>query len=188
MYPEYANIKGKEYKIDTDFSTALKCFEIVEDNTITDYERALAIVYLIFDFIPTKDLDLFLEKAIAYLQCGKTYEEQNQNNKDMDFIQDKKYINSSFMSDYHIDLSKTKIHFWQFIDLLEGLTENSSLSRIRELRNYDTKQIKDNKEKKKIEEAQRQVALKNKRREKLTEEQEKSVNAFYELTGIKRKE
>ena len=115
MYPEYANIKGKEYKIDTDFRTALKCFEIVEDTTISDYERALAIVYLIFNFIPNKNLELFLEKAISFLQCGKTLEEQTENKKDMDFIQDKKYINSSFMSDYKIDLSKAELHFWQYI-------------------------------------------------------------------------
>lgn len=187
MYPEYAEINGVEYKIDTNFETALRCFEVIEDNTITDYERALAVVYLLFDFIPEDNLEMFLDKAKQYLQCGKTETEQNENKKDMDFVQDRKYINSSFMSDYHIDLSKTKLHFWQFVELLEGLTESCSLNRVRDLRNYELSDIKDSKERRKIEKAQKQVALKQNPKE-ITEEQQKNVDTFYQLTGLNRKE
>lgn len=186
MYPEYAEIRGKKYKIDTDFNTAFQCFEILEDDNIRDEERALAVIYLLFDFIPNKDLDLFMEKAAIYLQCGKSKEEHNQNKKDMDFNQDKGYIVSSFMSDYHIDLSKEKIHFWQFIDYLEGLTENSSLNRIRAIRNYDVKKIKDSKEREQMIKAQKQVALKNNRKpKKYSEEEMKNIESFIKQTGIK---
>lgn len=184
MYPEYAEIKGKKYKIDTDFNTALKCFEVIDDENITDYERSLAVVYLLFDFIPTKNFNLFLKKAKFFLQCGKTSEEQHETKKDMDFIQDKKYINSSFMSDYHLDLSKENLHFWQFIEYLEGLTENSSISRVRNLRNFDLSEIKDDKERNRIAEAQKNVALK-KKTVKLTENQKKSINEFYKaMKGV----
>lgn len=189
MYPEYAEINGEEYKIDTSYNTALRCFEVIEDKTIPDTERSLAILYLLFDFIPDKDLHLFLEKAMLYLQCGESLEEQISKKKDMDFIQDKKYINSSFMSDYHIDLSKEDLHFWQYIELIQGLTENSSLNRIRDLRNYDLSEIKDEKTKNKIIEAQRQVALKEKPQQiELTKEQQNNIDNFYKMTGIKRKE
>lgn len=160
MFPEYARIKGKNYKLNTDFKVALKCFEIVEDENISDQERSLAVIYLIFGFIPDKDYDLFLKKAIYFLQCGEERDEQLKKEKDMDFIQDKKYIFSSFMSDYHIDLSRTKMHFWQFIYLLQGLTENSSLNRIREIRTFDLNTIKDSKQRAKIIEAKKQVELK----------------------------
>lgn len=185
MYPEYAEIKGEKYKIDTNYQTALKCFEVIEDETITDYERALAIIYLLFDFIPNENLDLFLEKAKIYLQCGKTEKEQNENKKDMDFFQDRSYINSSFMSDYHIDLSKTDLHFWQFIELLEGLTEQCSLNRLRDLRNYDLSQIKNAKERNKIQKAQKKVALKNKNNKiNLTKEEIENIDEFYKLAKI----
>jgi hypothetical protein len=92
------------------------------------------------------------------------------------------------MSDYHIDLSKEDLHFWQFVELIEGLTEQSSLNRIRDLRNYDLSQIKDQKERAKIEKAQRQVALKTKHSYILSEKQMDNINKFYEQTGIKRKE
>lgn len=185
MYPEYAEIDGKEYKIDTSYRTALKCFEIIEDENIPETERSLAIVYLLFDFIPKKNIDLFLKKAIIFLQCGESLEEQSSKKKDMDFIQDQKYINSSFMSDYHIDLSKTDLHFWQYIELIQGLTENSALSRIRTLRNYDLSEIKDEKTRKNIAEAQKQVALKkeHKKREFSNKEQQ-NMEEFYKSIGL----
>lgn len=181
MYPEYAEINGKEYKIDTSYKTALRCFEVVEDKTITDIERAWAVCYLLFDFIPKENLDLFLEKAMLFLQCGETLEEQTSKKKDMDFIQDQKYINSSFMSDYHIDLSKTELHFWQYVELIQGLTENSSLNRVRNIRNYDLSEIKDEKTKNKIMEAQKELALKNKSSvAELNNVQKSNIDAFYE--------
>ena len=185
MYPEYAEINGKEYKIDTSYKTALKCFEVIDDATITDIERAWAVCYLLFDFIPKKELDLFLEKAMLYLQCGESLEEQKSKKKDMDFIQDQKYINSSFMSDYHIDLSKTDLHFWQYIELIQGLTEDSSLNRVRNIRNYDLSEIKDEKTKNKIMEAQKELALKNKDSIiKMNDTQKSNINAFYEANGL----
>jgi len=185
-YPEYAEINGKQYKIDTDFNVALKCFEIVEDDTITDYERAIAIVYLLFDFIPEdKDLNLFLQKASLFLQCGKDEIEQKSNKKDMDFVQDKNYINASFMSDYKIDLSKEKMHFWQFISLIEGLTENSALNRLRDFRNFDAKEIKDAKKRAEIIEGQKKVALKqDKPKIELTKEQQESMERLNKILGI----
>ena len=185
MYPEYAEINGKEYKIDTSYRTALRCFEIINDEEIPQTERSLAIVYLLFDFLPDKDIDLFLEKAMIYLQCGESLEQQNSKKKDMDFSQDQKYINSSFMSDYHIDLSKTDLHFWQYIELIQGLTENSSLSRIRNLRNYDLSEIKDEKTRKEIADAQKEVALKEiKISKKITTKQKTNIDAFYEANNI----
>ena len=47
-YPEYAEVNGKRYKINTDFRVAIECNRIAQDNTIGDYERALAIIYTLF--------------------------------------------------------------------------------------------------------------------------------------------
>ena len=46
--PEYVKIDDKKYKINTDFRVALRCNEIAQDDTISDTERALAIIYLLF--------------------------------------------------------------------------------------------------------------------------------------------
>lgn len=177
MYPEYAEIDGKEYKIDTDFKTALKCLEVAEDENITDYERTIAIIYLLFDFIPKKNIKKFLEKSMLFLQCGETLEEQEEKEKDMDFLQDRKYINASLMSDYHIDLSKANLHWWQFVELIQGLTENSSLSRIRNIRNMDLSDIKDEKTKNEVIKAKEYFALKEKH---IKTDEEKEIDEFWE--------
>ena len=189
-YPEYATINGVDYKLDTNFETALKCFEIINDTTIHDYEKVLAIVYLLFDFIPNDDeIELFFEKATIYLQCGKTLEEQEQNEKDMDFIEDRGRINASFMSDYHLDLSKEKIHFWQFVDYIEGLKEDCILNRVREIRTMDIKDIKDEKERKKILEEKKRLELKsNKTKKEFSKKQKDNIDNFYKLAGIERSE
>ena len=48
MYPKYAQVEDRIYKINTNFKIAIKCNEIAQDNNINDLERGLAIIYLLF--------------------------------------------------------------------------------------------------------------------------------------------
>ena len=189
MYPEYAEVKGKRYKINTDFRVAIECNRIAEDNTIGDLERSLAIIYTLFgdEGINTPaHYEKLLELAKMYLLCGKEYNEELNERPDMDFIEDMDYIEASFMSDYHIDLTDAKMHWWKFNNLMNGLSNSELgdccvLNRIRNLRNFNTKNIKDTKERQKIEKAKRQVALKKyqKPKKEANEEQLKSAEEFY---------
>ena len=172
MYPEYARINGVDYKINTDFNVALECFKIIQDDTIEDEERSLAIIYKIFGFIPEKNLDLFLNRAIKFLQCGETLETQKSRTKDLDFFQDEKYIVASFMSDYKLDLSKENLHWWEYVNLIQGLTENTILSRVRYIRNYDLNEIKNDKDRQKMINAKESVALEEKKTKKQLEDDE----------------
>ena len=189
MYPEYAEVKGKQYKINTDFRVAIECNRIAEDNTIGDLERSLAIIYTLFgeEGINTPEhYEKLLELAKMYLLCGNEYNEEANEKPDMDFIEDYSYITTSFMSDYHIDLDNCEMHWWKFMDLMNGLSNSELgnccvLNRIRNLRNFDTKDIKDTKEKQKIEKAKRQVALKKYQKPKTqaNDKQIKSAEEFY---------
>lgn len=158
-YPEYVLVDGKKYKINTSFQTALQCFDIINDSSIGDHERALAVLYKLLGFIPTENTEEFFRLAKKYLQCGETIEEQSDRIKDMDFRHDAKLIVASFMSDYQIDLSKADLHWWLYIDLIRGLTENTILNKVREIRNYDLSKIKDPKDREKIIRAKEAVAL-----------------------------
>ena len=77
----------------------------------------------------------------------------------MDFEYDKEFIYASFISDYNIDLEKKEMHFWKFCSLISGLTEDSILNRVRDLRNTNLSDYKDSKIKGKIQEAMERVAL-----------------------------
>ncbi len=138
-YPQFVKIRGKKVRIKTDYNTALKCFKVINDNTIGDYERALAVVYIMYGYIPDEDLiNDYLVMAQKFLQCGESIDEQEAKEADMDFNYDRKYINASFMSDYHIDLTQyPNMHFWQFCELITGLTDKCILSRVRQIRTCD---------------------------------------------------
>lgn len=194
-YPEYVEVENKKYKINTDFRIAIKCNQVAEDETIGDYERALAIIYMLFgeEAINTPDhYETLLKLAKKYLSCGEEIENMNKNEKpDMDFIEDYAYIKTSFRSDYGINLDKENLHWWEFFDLINGLSNSELgncciLNRIRNLRNYDTKDITDIKEKRKIEKAKEQVALKKYKQKKTeaTDEQKKSAEEFYKALGL----
>ena len=192
-YPEYVKIENKKYKINTDFRVAIECQDIATNETIGDYERALAIVYKLFgeDGINTpQHYEKLLELAVKYLSCDKEVDNKTNEEPDMDFSQDMDYIEASFMSDYNIDLANTSMHWWKFYNLINGLSNSEMgnccvLNRVRNLRNYDTKEIKDPKERKKIEEAKKQVALKkeHKKRE-FSKKEQQNMEEFYKSIGL----
>lgn len=195
-YPQYVEVNDKKYKINTDFRIAIECNRIAEDETIGDFERALAVIYTLFGeeaLNHQEDYEKLLELAKKYLCCGKELEDTNEE-PDMDYIQDMDYIEASFMSDYNIDLSNIKMHWYKFNNLMNGLSNSELgnccvLNRVRNLRNYDTKDIKDQKELARIKKAKEQVALKKKHKyNQLTKQQQKNIDNFYKMTGINRKE
>ena len=135
-YPEYIEVNNTRYKLNTDFRLALRCDEIFRDDSIGNYEKTLAIIYIL--------------------------------------LGEKGYIKASFMSDYKIDIDKIEMHWWQFYDLLQGLTDNSVLNRVRSIRE-ESLSGKKGKERSKWEELKKQVELK---REKTS--YEKELDKFWE--------
>lgn len=189
--PTKVRIDNEEYLINTDFRVALECNKIGLDTNIGEYEKALAVIYKLFGDKGLEDTYnhfKLLELGKKYLACGKEESEESRQEPDMDFEQDYDYILASFMSDYQIDLNNIEMHWWTFFNLLNGLSNSELgscciLSRIRNLRNYDTSNIKDTNEKMKIEEMKSKFALKKKSKV-YTPEQLRSLEKFNKLTGI----
>lgn len=191
-YPTYVRVDGEKFKINTNYKVALECDKVCRDVGISDYERTLTVIYLLFGekgLNAKKHYKKLIELAIRFLKCD---ENDNQDDSfdtpNMDFEQDFWLIVVSFESDYRINLLKRDyMHWWDFYYHLNGLTENCLLNRVRELRDYDLNKVKDPKEKKKLEKAKKRFSLKEEE-VPLTDEQRKSVDNFYRLTGIERKE
>ena len=194
--PEYVKIGDKKYKINTDFRVAIECNNIAQDDSIGDAERSLAIIYKLFGdegLDNSQDWEKLLELGIKYLTLNKdTSDVDNNTEIDMDFNEDMDYIEASFMSDYKIDLTTEKMHFWKFYNLLEGLSNSELgnccvLNRVRNLRTFDLSQIKDSKERERLAKAKEMVALKSTKKEvELTKEQEESMRKLDEIIGFKK--
>lgn len=191
-YPTYVIINGEHYDINTDFRIAIRCQEVAEDETIYDEERALAIIYLLFGDkgLKSEYKEELLAKAKKYLSCGKELENTNEK-PDMDFIEDYAYIKTSFRSDYGINLDKENMHWWEFFDLINGLSNSDMgncciLNRIRNIRNCDLSTIENPKERKKMREAQEQIALKRykPKKKEATEQQKQSALEFYKSLKV----
>ena len=180
------------YEADLDFRTAIKCNQIAEDSTVSQYERPLAILYLVFGEEVLKHQEHF-EKLINwymnYLKCGIDKKQDNVK-PDMDFEQDKGLIASSFKYDYKYNPYNMEYLSWEeFFNDLNNLSNDELgmcciLNRVRNLRNFDISKIKDEKERQKIIKAKEQYALK-KNKKQATKEQKESAKKFLEALGLK---
>lgn len=189
-YPEIARIGDKTYHINTDFRVAIKCFQVSEDASIGGYERFLAIIYLLFGDEGLKDSENYnklMEIAQKYLSCGKERVE-NTEEPDMDYIQDEDLIRSSFEYDYKYDPYEEKhVHWWKYFNDLNNLSNSEmgnccALNRVRAIRNINLNDIKDQKERNKIQKAKKYYSLKKERKQReFTEEEIRNMEEFDRL-------
>lgn len=188
--PEYVKVNDKKYKINTDFRVAIQCNKIAQDTTINDTERAMAIIYKLYGdegLNNSDDYQRLLDLGLKYLSMGEEVKD-SKDEPDMDLIQDMPLIEASFMYDYNTDISKTNMHWWDFLKLLNGLSYSEFgncciLNRVRNIRNTNLSEIKDNKARENMAKLQQRYALKKKEKQ-LTEEQRKSAEDLYRSLGI----
>lgn len=182
------------YTPNLDFRVAIKCNQIAEDETISQFERPLAIIYLVYGdagLEHEEHYEKLLKWYMNYLKCGKEIQ-QTQEEPDMDYEEDKGLIQSSFKYDYKYNPYNMEFLSWEeFFTDLNNLSNSElgdccALNRVRNLRNYDVSKIKDQKERQKIIKAKKQVALKkNKKKKQATEKQKESARKFIEALGLK---
>ena len=195
--PQYVKVDDKLYKINTDFRVALECNNIAEDKTIGEYERALAIIYKLFgeDGLDCKNQNKLLELAMNYLLLGNDKKEPKSENREkyeLDFNKCIGLIKASFKFDYKYDPYELEyLHWYDFYNDLESLSTSEFgncciLNRVTSILNQEPKEIKDNKQRQKLIEAQKLLSQKYCKQEevKITKEQEESARAFYKSLGI----
>lgn len=195
--PQYVKVDDKLYKINTDFRIALECNNIAEDKTIGEYERALAIIYKLFgeDGLDCENQNKLLELGMKYLLLGNDKKELKSENKEkyeLDFNKCIGLIKASFKFDYKYDPYELEyLHWYDFYNDLESLSTSEFgncciLNRITSILNQEPKEIKDNKQRQKLIEAQKLLSQKYCKQEeiKMTKEQEESAIAFYKSLGI----
>lgn len=195
--PQYVKVDNKLYKINTDFRVALECNCIAEDKSIGDYERALAIIYKLFgeEGLECNNQARLFELAMNYLLLGKdkkSVKSDCDEKYELDFDKCVGLIKASFKFDYNYDPYELEyLHWYDFYNDLESLSTSEFgncciLNRITSILNQEPKEIKDNKQRQRLIEAQKLLSQKYcKQKEiEMTKEQEESAKAFYKSLGI----
>ena len=178
MYPTKMEANGHIYKINTDYRIALACFKAIYDSEINDVERFYAVETLLLgENVLEEDEKILQNKIEKYLRCGKN-DNINEDEKDFDYIQDEEITRTSIRQCYHLNLNEIPyMHWYEYNELISGLTNESLLNNIRDLRNYDLSEVTDEKQKQKIIKAQERVALKE---IYIKTKEEKEIDEFWE--------
>lgn len=178
MYPTKMEANGHIYKINTDYRIALACFKAIYDSEINDVERFYAVETLLLgENVLEEDEKILQNKIEKYLRCGKN-DNINEEEKDFDYIQDEEITRTSIRQCYHLNLNEIPyMHWYEYNELISGLTNESLLNNIRDLRNYDLSEVTDEKQKQKIIKAQERVALKE---TYIKTKEEKEIDEFWE--------
>ena len=160
-YPTHIEVKGVEYPINQHWRVGLECTNVIEDKELTDQERAVEIIVLVLGDIPDSVLldPETLDKVTQYLLCEKEPSKTTQK-RVMDYNQDMTVIWSSIKADYGVDIFTDNINWYEFNNMIEGLTGKTALMQRIEIRLMNAAEEKDPKRKKAILDAQKQVALK----------------------------
>ena len=158
MLTEKLPTKYKGYHINTDFRCGIKISLALDDWQLGDEERVLTALSLLYGEGIPDDMNIALDGLRWFLTCGKeadkaSYSDINDvdNAKEsvnvkgddisFDFEVDASNIYAAFLKNYNIDLTKTDMHWFQFIALFSNL-KNTSLNDMMYYRTIDLSQYK----------------------------------------------
>lgn len=176
-------IDGKEYEINMAYDNILRVYEMLNDKTLDDAQQIVLGLAMLIGNGGTLPFSLKVQEEVLYRifqeKLGQGEEREtitdiagnpmpnasaakgdNGKEKTMSLTQDAEYIFASFMQDYGIDLweERGKMHWNKFMALLSGLSENTKLMKVIEIRTMDLP--KKGKEREKVEKAKKQYKLK----------------------------
>ncbi len=131
---------GVYYPIRTDFSVWLEFARLIEQEEARGILRALNLCYKCRR--PDNPLEAIKLLCEFFAGGAQTGGESSSGEQIISFTQDEELIYASFLSDYRIDLSKERLHWWRFLALLKNLSPDSSLMRVAHIRAAKLSDIK----------------------------------------------
>ncbi len=158
-----------QYRVKTSYKQVLKLFKAMQDPQLTESEQNALTIMLFFDEPKAQDLPQLIKFVSWYLSRGKESPEQasalcgkkKQKPRTFDLLIDENLIYCAFLQVYGIDLLEQDLHWWVFMELVDGLPDGTRLSEIMKLRGMEPPKLtKDNAEQvAEFKEMQKRVAL-----------------------------
>lgn len=144
--------EGEEYPIDLAFDNVLDVFDVLDDITLRDYERAEICLALLLDrdvdsyavidlwnFIYETFIHIESKQIIEYDRKGNPLLVQKELKQSIDLDKDAEYIFASFQEAYGINLhnEQGKLQWRQFKALLNCLPSETIMQRIAHIRLWE---------------------------------------------------
>lgn len=195
MLTEKLPTKYKGYHINTDFKCGIKISLALDDWQLGDDERVLTALSLLYGEGIPDNMNVALDGLRWFLTCGKEADKASYSDIDdvdnakesvnvkgddisFDFEVDASNIYAAFLKNYNIDLTKTDMHWFQFIALFSNL-KNTSLNDMMYYRTLDLSQYKG-------EQKAEMKALKERYRiHKITKQQVENLKIIYGNDWVK---
>lgn len=136
--PHHVEIGGAQYPINYDFRTSVRFELLMQEGTEGDTEKLVKALKLYYGENVPKDVDTAVERLVWFYSCGSVKassngEKSTENHaltRAYSFKHDAEYVYSAFYQQYGIDLSMSKMHWWQFKALFNSLTEDCIFTKI----------------------------------------------------------
>lgn len=162
ILPEYVDIDGEEYFIDTNFRAGI-IFEKIAFSNMPKEEKILQLLSVFYpDGIP-RNISVAIDKIIELYRCGESIKKKDTRKRRKngkvelkptmiyDYDYDAPYIYAAFMSEYGIDLNEVEyLHWWKFHALFKGLPSTVKIVEIMGYRAADLSKIKTKSEQERI--------------------------------------
>ena len=162
ILPEYVNIDGEEYFIDTNFRNGI-IFEKIAFSDIPKKNKVAQLLSIFYTEQMPRNITVAMETIVGFYSCGvetkKDTAPQRRKNGNVvlkpkmiyDYFHDAPYIYAAFLSNYGIDLNDIEyLHWWKFHALFRGLPSSAKIVEIMGYRGTDLGRIKSKSEQERI--------------------------------------
>ena len=164
-FPEAVTLNGKNRRIITDFKDWIRFYDMLRDDELTEIDKFELMQQYYIDPVSFGDLKDMHKPLLSFYRMENEYVEGETNDLVIpekpayDYKFDSGYIIAGFLHDYSIDLTTASMHWWKFRLLLNGLSPETEFKQRVMYRSTDVSKIKDEKERKRIQRIQRQIAI-----------------------------
>ena len=175
--PEWVEVEGKAYPINTDFRAGIEFETIIQKGGAT----YLDLLSLFFGAQIPENLEEALQAVMLFYCCGALPEKKDSpksTKQAYSFEVDSAAIYADFWRYYNINLWEGTLHWWIFRALLEGLPEKSEFKQRVYYRTCDTKDLSKT-EKKRILKIREKIAIRDNTKPKMTLEERNSAMIAY---------
>ena len=143
--PKFIEVDGVGYPIETDFRVWIDFSQKITN--LSDE----ALLNEILKFIETQGLPVSeesLQAVLTFYSCGEKPKPEKKNasvshGRAFDFEKDEELILAAFVSQYHINLRKEHLHWWDFIAMFKGLKDDEKICEIMGYRTMDINNVSD---------------------------------------------